>query len=122
LWRNIVVIAILAAFAGLLMRHSPWFSAAPAILFIGLLVVAALPYKGRTITPQEWADELEGHLLGNEGAHDWDDATSIKLADERLERIRGHLIPGFDRLDTPEKVEELRRIVEALRRGEAPSV
>jgi hypothetical protein len=48
-----------------------------------MLLVAALPIK-RKITPQQWADDLEKYLLGSDGAWDWDDATSVRLADERL--------------------------------------
>ncbi len=124
--RKISLIAILVLVACLLvvdLRQLPWWMAAPAVLFIALLVVAPLlPYKGRNITPQEWAGELESHLLGTEDAYDWDDATSIKLADEGLERLRGRLVLEFDRLDTPDKRERLRQVVEALRRGVVPSL
>jgi hypothetical protein len=84
-----------------------------------MLLVAALPIK-RKITPQQWADELEEHLLGTEGSWGWDDATSISLADKRLENLRRRLVPDFDLLDTPEKTDQFRRIIEALRRGEVP--
>jgi len=96
-----------------------WLVAAPAILVGLMLAVAALPIK-RKITPQEWANELEKHLLGTEGPYDWDDATSVTLADERLEHLRSRVLNDFDILDTPEKREELRQIIEALRRGEIP--
>lgn len=84
-----------------------------------MLVVAALPIK-RKISPQEWAKELERHLLGTDGAYGWDDATSVRLADQRLENLRSRLVPDFDQLNTPEKREELRQIIDALRRGEVP--
>ena len=100
--------------------HSPvWLVVMPAILVILMLVVAALPIK-RKITSQQWADELEKHLLGTGGAYGWDDATSVTLADERLESLRLRLVPDFDLLNTPEKREEFRQIIEALRRGEVP--
>jgi hypothetical protein len=83
-----------------------------------MLLIAALPTK-RKITPQAWADELEKHLLGTEGPYDWDDATSVRLADERLENLRCRL-SDFDMLVTTERREELRQIIEALRRGEIP--
>jgi hypothetical protein len=85
-----------------------------------MIVVAAWPSK-KKITPQEWANELETHLLDTEGRWDWDDTTSIRLADERLEHLRRRL-SDFDLLDTPEKRDELRRIIEALRKGEVPSL
>jgi hypothetical protein len=96
-----------------------WLVGTPAVLVILMLVVAALPIKRKT-TPQQWADELEKHLLGTDGAYGWDDATSVTLADERLENLRSRLIPDFDLLNTPEKREELRQIIEALRRGQVP--
>ena len=83
--------------------HSPvWLVVMPAILVILMLVVAALPIK-RKITSQQWADELEKHLLGTDGAWGWDDATSVTLADERLESLRLRLVPDFDLLNTPER-------------------
>ena len=83
-----------------------------------MLAVAALPIR-RKITPQEWAIDLEKHLLGTEGPYDWDDATSVTLADERLESLRSRVLHDFHMLDTPEKREEFRQII-ALRRGEVP--
>jgi uncharacterized membrane protein YagU involved in acid resistance len=102
------------------MHASVWIVAVAAALIILMLsIIAALPIK-RKITPHQWANELEKHLLGTEGHHAWDDATSVCPADERLERLRYRLVPYFDLLTTPEKQEEFRRIIEALRRGEVP--
>lgn len=84
-----------------------------------MFLLAAFGGK-RKVTPQAWADDLEKHLLGTEGPFDWDDATSVTLADERLENLRCRLVPDFDTLSTPEKREELRRIIDVLRRGEVP--
>lgn len=100
--------------------HSPiWLVITPAILVCLMLAVAALRTK-RKITPQEWANELERHLLGTEGPYDWDDTTAVTLADERLESLRSRVMHDFHMLDTPEKREEFRQIIEALRRGEVP--
>ena len=84
-----------------------------------LCVIAAFGGK-RKITPQEWANDLEKHLLGTEAPFGWDDATSVTLADERMERLRSRLMHEFDTLTTLEKREEFRSIIEALRRGEVP--
>jgi hypothetical protein len=84
-----------------------------------MLVIAALPIK-RNITPEQFADQLERHLLGTDGPWGWDDAISVTLADERLETLRGQLVK-FDRLTSKEQKEELREIVAALRRGEVPN-
>jgi hypothetical protein len=96
-----------------------WLLTVPAALVLAVLLVAALGPK-RRVTPQKWADELEKHLLGTDRPYDWDDATSVKMADHKLENLRARLIPRFDSLDTAEKREELRQIIQALRRGEIP--
>ena len=96
-----------------------WIGVVPVGLMVLMLIIAALPIK-RKITPQKWADELEKHLLGTDGPYGWDNATSITLHDKRMENLRARLIPDFDTLETPEKREEFRQIIEALRRGEVP--
>lgn len=83
-----------------------------------MLALAALPIK-RKVTPQQFADELERHLLGTEGPYDWDDTTSVTIADERLERLRCTL-SKYDGLALEADREELRGIIVALRRGEIP--
>ena len=45
---------------------------------------------------------------------------SVTVADERLEILPQGLSDFFDLLNTPDKREELRSIIEALRRGEVP--
>lgn len=45
---------------------------------------------------------------------------SVTVADERLEILRQGLSDFFDLLNAPDKREELRSIIEALRRGEVP--
>jgi len=99
-------------------RDRVWTFVTPLLLIILMVIVAALGPK-RKITPQQFADRLEKHLLGTEGPYDWDDTVSVTPADERLEILRQGL-SDFDRLDTAEKRDELRRIIEALRRGEIP--
>jgi hypothetical protein len=127
MWRRIQLIAAAGIFALALLdiflkvrAISRWAFAIPVGLAILLIKVYAFPFKGRTLTPEQWADELERHLLPNEGAYDWDKATSMTMADEKLERLRCSLVPDFDRLDNPQKIEQLRRIIESLRRGEIP--
>lgn len=90
----------------------------PPLLIIAMLLVAALLPK-RKLTPEQFADRLEMHLLGTEEPHGWDDTTSVALADERLAILQQSLV-RFDLLNTAEEREELRRIIEALRRGEVP--
>jgi hypothetical protein len=105
--------------AGYFLHSSSWILLGPLYMAGLMLVIAALPFW-RKVTPQAWADELEKHLLGTEGPYDWDDATSVRLADKRLENLRRRLTPDFDMLETPEKREEFRQIIEALRHGEIP--
>jgi hypothetical protein len=90
----------------------------PPLIIISVVLVAALAPK-RKITPEQFAERLEKHLLGTEGPCDWDDTLSVTPADERLEILQQSLIV-FNQLDTHEKRERLRRIIEALRRGEVP--
>ena len=91
-----------------------------AFLVLFALAILLPRRRPRQITPQEWADELEAHLLGFEGDYDWDDTISEELGDPSLNRLRCTLAPDFNRLDTAEKTEEFRQIIEALRRGEIP--
>jgi hypothetical protein len=48
------------------------------------------------------------------------DTVSVTVADERLEILWQDLSDFFDLLNTPDKREALRSIIEALRRGEVP--
>ena len=40
-----------------------------------LILAAATSSSKRRVTPEQFADELERHLLGTEGPMDWDDVT-----------------------------------------------
>ena len=93
----------------------------PGIVAFALFVSAVLPLKRRKVTPEQFADELERHLLGTEGPWDWDDTTSVAIADERLERLR-RVLPRFDFLTLEKDEDELKAIIAALRRGEVLDV
>jgi hypothetical protein len=97
-----------------------WLIAVPFVIILAALLVAAIPSK-RKVTPEQFADELERHLLGTEGPWDWDDVTTIAIADERLERIRWEL-SRFDSLSQEKDREELKALVAAIRRGELPEL
>lgn len=90
-----------------------------ALLILAILATLLPHQRPRKITPQELADILEAHLLGLEGDYTWAD-TCVELADPRLDRLCSTL-SDFDELETPEKTEEFRQIIEALRRGEIPT-
>jgi hypothetical protein len=109
--------AILVAY---FLQSAVWLIIIPVGIIVLALFVAALPIK-RKVTPEQFADELERHLLGTEGEWDWDDTTSVALADERLERIRREL-SQFDSLTHEKDKDELKAIIVALRRGELPEV
>lgn len=115
------VLFIPAALLAYVLHDLVWLVVVPIGIIALALIVAALPSKGRRVTPSQFADELEGHLLGTEGPWDWDDTTSIRIADERLERIRWEL-PKFDSLSREEDKAELKAIIEALRRGQLSEV
>jgi hypothetical protein len=106
--------------AGYALHSKVWILIIPLAVILLMLLIAALPIK-KKITPQQFANLLEPHLLGTDGPWGWDDAISVALADERLELLRLSL-PKFDRLHTDELREELREIIAALRRGEVPDV
>jgi len=119
----VVVLAILfvpAAIVAYFLNDAKWLVVLPLGMVAVALAVAALPIK-RKVTPEQWAQELEPHLLGTDGAWDWDDATSIALADPELERLRGKL-HKFDTLPTDERRKEFESIIAALKRGEIPYV
>jgi hypothetical protein len=63
--------------------------------FLGALLVVPffrlLTYiskRRNRLTAAEVADKIERHIQGTEGPYDWDDFTSIPIADDRLDEIR----------------------------------
>ncbi len=120
-WTIVLLVLFLAAAATAFVLHNLALSlVVPFGIIVLVFLLAALPTK-RKVTPEEFADELEKHLLGTEGKWDWDDVTSVAIADDRLELIRWGL-PKFDRLSDEKDREELRALIAALRRGEVPEV
>lgn len=86
-----------------------------------LLVALRMVLGKRQVTPQQFADELEKHFLGTDGAWGWDNTTSISIADARLDRLRKKLYK-FDSLARKSRKEEFKEVIAALRRGEIPDV
>ena len=118
-----IVLAILfvpAAVVAYLLNDSKWLVIVPIGIVVLALFVAGLPIK-RKVTPQQWAVELEPHLLGTDGRWDWDDATSIAIANPKLEILRGKL-RKFDMLTSDERRREFEMVIAALKRGEIPDV
>jgi hypothetical protein len=105
--------------AAYLLHSAVWAVIGPVAMIGVLLGIAALLSR-RKVTPQEFADELERHLHGTGNDDDWDQTSSVRISNPQLEQVRLSLSDGFDSLSTPQDREELRHIIEALRRGEFP--
>ncbi len=116
-WTIVLLVLFLpAALTAYLMHSLKWFVGVPFGIIVLMLVIAALPSK-RHVTAEQFADELEKHLLGTEEPWDWDDTTSVRMADPRLEAVRLRLSENLDSLSRDEDKDELRAIIADLRRG-----
>jgi hypothetical protein len=102
------------------LRHSMvWAFIGPfALCTLGVLI-AALPFK-RRVTPHEFANELERHLMGEDDDDEWDRTSAVSISDLRLDQVRRSLSDRFDSLSTTHDRDQLRHVIEALRRGEFP--
>jgi hypothetical protein len=114
-----LVLFLQAVVAAYVLHNLTWLVVVPLGIVILALVIAALPSK-RKVTPEQFADELERHLLGTGGPWDWDDTTSVRIADPRLEEVRSRLGPNLDSLSHEKDKDELRAIIAALRHSELP--
>ena len=122
LWAWVIVLLVLflpAALTAYLLHDLAWLVVVPFGIIVLAFLIAALPIK-RKVTPEQFADELDTHLLGTGGPWDWDDTTSVAMADPRLEEVRSRLGPNLASLSHEEDKAELRAIIAALRRGELP--
>lgn len=104
-----------------LSHSAQWVVIVPVGLAVLMLVIAALPI-GRKVSPEQFAHELQRHLLGLEGKWDWDDVISVRISDERLEQLRLSIGTRFDSLARQEDRDELGAIIAALQRGEVPII
>lgn len=117
-WAIVLLVLFLpAALMAYVLHNWAWFVVVPFGIIVLAVFIAALPIK-RKVTPEKFADELERHLLGTEGPWDWDDTTSVAIADPRLEEVRLRLGPNLDSLSHDEDKDELRAIIAALRHGQ----
>jgi hypothetical protein len=64
-------------------------------------------------TAKQVADFLQNHVRGTEGPHDWDNFTSIRISDERLESIRLRCLKLEDELPE-ERFAEMKEIIKTL--------
>lgn len=117
----VILLAILfvsAAVVAYFLHEPKWLVIIPVGVVILGLILAVLPIK-KKITPQQWAQQLEPHLLGTDGPWDWDDAISVRLADSNMDALRIKMA-RFDSLNTEERRREFENIIAALKRGEIP--
>jgi hypothetical protein len=125
-----LVLFVPAIVAAYFLHSAVWLLIVPPGIIVGFIALGLLmtalgvPKRKRKVTPEQFADRLERHLLRNEDEWDWHDyVTSPVFADERLERVRWKLFE-FDAefLSQETDKEKLRAIIEALRRGELPEI
>jgi hypothetical protein len=94
--------------------------AALSILGVAAVVVAfqlltVISRQRRKLALSDVADIIERHADGTEGPYDWDEFTSVPIADPRLDEVRRRCI-RLDILVLPDQRRcELRKIVDELR-------
>ena len=115
------VILIVPAIAAAVIFHSVWLLLAIPVCLVVLWAAMGKWGPKREVTPEQFADQLEQHLLGTGGAWHWDNVTSVGIDDKRLDGLRVKLVK-FDSLMLEERRTEFTEIIAALRRGEVPDV
>jgi hypothetical protein len=98
-----------------------WFYCLPIGEIVLVFFIAARFGGKLQLTPEEFADRLERHLLGTEDVDEWDEITSCPVEDERLAHLQSTLWK-FDSLGRQEDKDELALVIAALRQGEIPFV
>jgi hypothetical protein len=87
----LLVLLVPAAVMAYVLHNPAWLVAVPIGIF-GLMLALAFVFGSlerlfgigrRKVTAEQFADELERHLLGIGGKWDWDDATSVVIADTK---------------------------------------
>ncbi|MGA8011491.1 MAG: hypothetical protein WB949_03605, partial [Candidatus Acidiferrales bacterium] len=74
-WAVTLAVLFVPAIVTAYFLHSlRWLLIVPIGIVALALFIAALPIKQK-VTPEQFADALERHLLGTEGEWDWDDTT-----------------------------------------------
>ena len=74
-----------------------------------------LSKRRNRLTPGQVADAIEKHLEGIDGPYDWDDFTSIPIADDHLDAIRLRCTEVGGAPASEGTLKELRDIVAQLR-------
>jgi hypothetical protein len=125
-----LVLLVPAALTAYVLHNPAWLVGVPIGVLVLILGVAFVfgslerlfGVGRRKGTPEEFANALEKHLLGEKPDPDWDEPMDVVLADPRLEQIRRRLGPNLDSLAREKDKDELRAIIAALRRGDLPDV
>jgi hypothetical protein len=121
-WAIVLLVLFLpATLTAYVLHNFAWLVVVPAGIILLAFFVAALPIK-RKVAPEQFADELERHLLGTGEPWDWDDTTWVAITDPRLEAVRSRLGPNLASLSHEKDKDELRAIIAAIRRGEFPEM
>jgi hypothetical protein len=121
----LLVLFVPATLTAYLMHSAIWLIVVPPgiialvmiVAMLTALLVAVLDIKAK-LTPGQFADKLETHLLVWTEGKGNDDTLPFEIADERLERLAWE-IQAFD-LRVERDKDKLRAIIAALRRGEVP--
>jgi len=101
-----MVLFLRAALIAYVLHGLMWLLVVPFGIIGVALGLAALLRK-RKVTAEQFADELERHLLGTEGPWDWDETSTVAIADPRLEEVRLRLGRSLDRLAYESDKDEL---------------
>lgn len=89
------------------------------VAFLTAGMVADLIWPPKKVSSEEFADALEKHLRGEGGYEYIDSLARMVPVDQRLKPIQWDLY-RFDPIQSENDREELRRIIEAIRRGTLP--
>src|SRR6266851_8971524 len=121
----LLVLFVPATLTAYLMHSAIWLIVVPfgiialvmIVAMLAALLLAALDIKIK-LTPEQFSDKLERHLLYWTEGEGNDDTLPFTIADERLEKLAWE-IQAFD-LRAERDKDKLRAILAALRRGEVP--
>src|SRR5258708_32810125 len=105
----LLVLFLPATLTAYFLHNLAWLVVVPFGIIVLALFIAALPVK-RKVTPEQFADELESHLLGTGGPWGWDGTSSIAIADPRLGAVRRRFGPNLDFLSHAQDREDIRSI------------
>src|SRR2546430_14159868 len=82
----LLVLFLPATLTAYFLHNLAWLVVVPFGIIVLALFIAALPIK-RKVPPEQFADELESHLLGTGGPCDLGNTSQVAIADSRLEEV-----------------------------------